>query len=79
VSALSKRIGEEIEVLMLMKGRRTRGQLALILGLSMPSVSRRLKGDISFTIDELERIADWLDVPCSRLIDPAQSVTAGKG
>jgi len=67
------------ELRALMARRRvTQGQLADVLGCSAQSVTRRMKGDKSFTIDELDTIAAYLDVPITAFFtssDPAGDVT----
>lgn len=49
--------------------------LGPVLGLSRTAATRRFNGDVNFTIDELEKIAGWLDVPITRLISPAPGDT----
>ena len=44
---------------------------AAVLGLSQPSVSSRLKGDVAWDVDELAKVASWLDVPLAELIASA--------
>ncbi len=53
------------------RGQRTQGELAAVLGLSQPSVSSRLKGDVAWDVDELAKVASWLDVPLAELIASA--------
>lgn len=45
------------------------------LGLSRTAATRRYNGAVHFTIDELEKIARWLEVPITRLITPAPGHT----
>ena len=42
-------------------------ELARRLGWSAPTMWRRLRGDVPLTIDELEAIAEFLEVPVSVL------------
>jgi len=53
------------------RGQHTQGELATVLGLSQPSVSSRLKGDVAWDVDELAKVAQWLDVSLSELIASA--------
>lgn len=46
----------------LARANRTQQTLAAHLHLSQPAVSRRLSGDVSFSIDELVSIAEYLSV-----------------
>lgn len=59
-------------------GRRRASQedLAAHIGLSQATVSRRLKGIGSFTIEEIQSIADFLGIPIERLIRPALEAAA---
>jgi transcriptional regulator with XRE-family HTH domain len=56
------------------KGAWTQGLLAEAIGFSRESLRRRLNGDVSFRIDELQIIACCLGVPLSVLIDSPESV-----
>lgn len=47
----------------------TQAQLAKVLGLSQAAVSARLRGETPFDINELARIAGFLDVPVERLLE----------
>lgn len=49
-----------------------------VLGLSRTAVTRRFNGDVDLTIDELEAIAAWLDVPLTRFIVPAAGADISK-
>lgn len=50
--------------------RNTQVKLAASIGMTQQSLSRRLAGRTSFTIDELSRIATVLDVTLADLILP---------
>lgn len=43
--------------------RVTQDQVAALLGMSQPQISKRLLGEIPFDLGELRRIAEFLDVP----------------
>lgn len=51
--------------------RLTSKELAEVLGISQSSASRRMGGDGSFTLDEVELTAEWLGVPITDIIVPA--------
>ena len=53
-------------------GRRNVSQagLARELGLNPSAVSRRLRGDVDFTLWELAQIADWLEISLADLLGP---------
>lgn len=61
------RVNEEVRVA-LTRQRRTQEWLAGQIGMSAPSLSRRLANARSFRLDELERVAAALDVPLSTLL-----------
>jgi transcriptional regulator with XRE-family HTH domain len=65
-SSLAERVAAEISV-ELAHRRRSQTALAGVLGKSQPTVSRRLRGQSPFTFNEVVAIADWLDVPVTRL------------
>lgn len=47
---------------------RTQRELAVVLGVSQPTVSARLAGRRDFTVAELRTVAKWLGVPLRALI-----------
>lgn len=53
------------------RGHRTQSELAAELGLSQPSVSARLKGEVPWDVDELAAVASWLDIPLAELVSSA--------
>jgi transcriptional regulator with XRE-family HTH domain len=55
-------IAEEVRAALARKRVRQR-ELADFLGLSQPGVSRRLSGDVEFSIHELSRAAELLGMP----------------
>lgn len=57
---------DEIRGLMAKKHKK-QVELAQVLGIAQAGVSRRLSGKTPFDINELGRIAEWLDVPITRL------------
>lgn len=50
--------------------------LASVFGKTQPWVSRRLSGEHTFTVPELERIADYLAVPLSTFIPAERRASA---
>jgi AraC-like DNA-binding protein len=71
----AKRVATEIRGLM---GARnlTATDLANHLGVHRWTAARRIKGETDLSINELEAIAAWLDVPVTRLISPAAAGTS---
>jgi len=54
----------------LARKRRTQAELAAALNLNAGTVSRRLAGDVEFTVTEVVAAAMWLGVPLSTFIPP---------
>jgi transcriptional regulator with XRE-family HTH domain len=48
--------------------RITQEALAAHLHTTQRGISRRLTGEVAFNLDELSRIAEFLDVPVTRLV-----------
>jgi transcriptional regulator with XRE-family HTH domain len=46
------------------------GKLSPVLGISQVQVGARLRGEVSFRIDELQLVADFLEVPLASLVGP---------
>lgn len=65
---LSGRVAEEVNALM-GRHRTTQVQLAAVLGIPQTQLSRRLRGLMPFSIDEVEAIADYYAVPVRSLFD----------
>lgn len=47
----------------------TQASLSIAIGLSQPAISKRLRGETPFDINELARIAVFLNVPLARLTE----------
>lgn len=47
--------------------RKTHAELAAVLGISPSTTQRRLSGAAPFSTHELDTLAEWLQVPVSRL------------
>lgn len=50
------------------RAQKQQGDLAALLGVDGGSASLRLQGKRSFRAEELAKIADWLDIPVTRLM-----------
>lgn len=69
--SLPHRVAAEVRAEMARQGVR-QWQLAAHLNLPQTAISRRLKGDITFDLGELEKVADFLGVPAAQLLaEPA--------
>lgn len=67
VQPLRVQVAEEVRVAM--ARRRISGvALANRLGKAQPWISRRLRGDVAFDLDDLEAVASALDVPVETLL-----------
>lgn len=55
----------------LARAHRTQADLAAVLGVSQPQVSARMRGDVPWRVDELLKVAEWLDVAPSVLLGTA--------
>lgn len=53
------------------RSKRTQAALADSIGMKQQALSRRLAGTTRFSIDELMRVADALEVPVNDLIGTA--------
>lgn len=51
--------------------RKTQSDLAEVLGFTRQAVSRRLTGQTDFSVTELQKLAEFLDVPPADLLDVA--------
>lgn len=49
--------------------RHSSSDLASALGLSQSSASRRMTGEVSMDLDEIETVVKWLDIPVGQLIE----------
>jgi transcriptional regulator with XRE-family HTH domain len=68
----SRHVAEEIRAV-LARRRISGKEMASALGLSQFAMSRRLRGETPFSLDELDAVARHLGVPVSSLItDPAE-------
>lgn len=47
----------------LARNRKRQRELGNLLGVSQQAASRRLSGDVTFTVEEVSAVADWLNVP----------------
>ena len=56
----------------------TQGGLAVALGLSPAAVSRRLNGNVEFSVSELEAVAHLVGLTAEALLAPGTSVSVKK-
>lgn len=63
-------VAAEVRVALARQGG-TQADLATKAGLSKASLSRKMRGDVAFTVDELVAVAIALDVDAGSLIAPA--------
>lgn len=56
--------------------RKTQREVALVLGLPQPSVSKRLLGEVPFRAEEIAAIAAWLDIEPNVLLNGSSEVAA---
>lgn len=70
-NSLATAVTDEISAWM---GRRrlSSAQVAVLLGVSGPWMWRRMRGETSWSLDDIERIAAVLNVPASRLLPPVE-------
>lgn len=55
--------------------RKRLGDVATALGMSRPTLYRRLSGQVPFDVEQLYRLADLLDVPASHFLPAAPAST----
>lgn len=75
VDPVRKQIGDNVRAELARQGLR-HDDLAKILGISQPQVTKRLAGTIGFEAAELVRISAELNVPVARLVEPAPASAA---
>lgn len=68
--SIAQRVAECVHLLM-RRQHKTQADLGLRLGLSQAGVSRRLAGQVEFTVSELVTVARFLDVPLADLLPMA--------
>lgn len=64
-------VAENVRLAMRRK-RKTQADMAVVLGFTRQAVSRRLTGQTDFSVTELQRIADFLEVSAADLIEVAR-------
>lgn len=65
--ALRQRVAEEVRALMARR-RLVQVDLVPVLRVEQPQVSARLRGKVPFTLDDLEALAGFFQVPLSQLL-----------
>lgn len=71
---LDERVAAQIRALMAAR-RLTSAELGEALGISQSSASRRMVGEGTFTLNEIQAAADWLGVPITDIIIPVPGVS----
>jgi transcriptional regulator with XRE-family HTH domain len=66
---LNGRAAAQIRALMAAR-RRTSAGLGELLGISQSHASRKLNGEGTLTLDQVQAVAEWLDVPITDIITP---------
>jgi transcriptional regulator with XRE-family HTH domain len=75
VDPVRKQIGDNVRAELARLGLR-HDDLAKVLGISQPQVTKRLAGTIGFEGAELVRIAAELNIPVSRLVEAPAPASA---
>lgn len=70
---LTDRVAAQIRALMAAR-RLTSAELGKALGISQSSASRRMVGDGTFNLDEIQATADWLGVSITDIITPVPGI-----
>jgi transcriptional regulator with XRE-family HTH domain len=70
---LNDRAAAQIRALMAAR-RKTSAELGDVLGISQSSASRRMLGEGTFTLNQLETTARWLGVPIADIVSPAPGI-----
>lgn len=73
-STLNERVAAQIRALMAAR-KKTSSELGAELGISQSAASRRMHGDGSFNLDEVQAVADWLQVPITDIITPVPGIS----
>jgi transcriptional regulator with XRE-family HTH domain len=68
VDPVRRQIGQNVKAEMIRAGK-GQDDLAEVLGVSQPQISKRLAGTIGFEAAELVRIAAELNIPVARLVE----------
>jgi transcriptional regulator with XRE-family HTH domain len=68
---LTPRVASEVRAEMARK-RVSQRQIGEVLCISQPQVSERLRGEIAFNTNELEKIAEFLGVPVTNFMPAAE-------
>jgi transcriptional regulator with XRE-family HTH domain len=75
VDPVRKQIGKNVRAELVRLGL-SQDDLAEMVGISQPQISKRLSGQIGFEAAELVRIADLLKIPAARLVEVAPETVA---
>jgi transcriptional regulator with XRE-family HTH domain len=72
--AVARYVGERVHTLIWSR-RLTQGAVAAYVGVKGPTFSKKLRGQVPLTVDELMAIARLLDVEPGELLPPAEAVS----
>lgn len=68
----AQRIAAEVRAIIARSGKK-HGDVAEALGLSPSQLSRRVKGDIPFSAEQIAKLAQFFDVPVSAFFPEEQA------
>jgi transcriptional regulator with XRE-family HTH domain len=72
-TTLNERAAAQIRALMAAR-RKTSAELGDALGISQSAASRRMLGDGTFTLNQIQATAEWLGVPITDIIIPVPGI-----
>jgi transcriptional regulator with XRE-family HTH domain len=75
VDPIRRQIGQNVKAEMIRAGK-GQDDLAEMLGVSQPQISKRFAGSIGFEAAELVRIATELNIPVARLVETPTAASA---
>lgn len=73
-NTLDERVAAQIRALMAAR-RLTSADLGAALDISQSSASRRMVGEGTFTLNEIQATAEWLGVPITDIITPVPGIS----
>lgn len=69
-TALNGKVAAQIRALMAAR-RKTSAELGEALGISQSAAARRLRGEGTFNLNQIQTVADWLGLTVADIIAPA--------
>jgi transcriptional regulator with XRE-family HTH domain len=70
-------VGRQVRAVLAEQGR-AQAELAPVLSMTTAALSRRLLGQVAFRVDEIARVAEYLQVPVARLFFVPQQHVADR-